>query len=176
MTLKTTRIEENPGERDGSRALGSRSPAAKPRSREDISGRRICFSCKRKMCIFFFNIPTINIIQSSLVVICLKIEVPGEFTIASVGKHLEKVDIIYLGSHFTFARKAYKVLGSRSPIRTWLDVVSATSLLVLVPWRSLVPLKSILSHSMTKRSIWAPGAMESTFQDKETDVSVTWYG
>ena len=125
---------------------------------------------------FFFNIPTIDIIQSSLVVICLKIEVPGEFTIASVGKHLEKVDIIYLGSHFTFARKAYKVLGSRSPIRTWLDVVSATSLLVLVPWRSLVPLKSILSHSTTKRSIWAPGAMESTFQVKETDVSVTWYG
>ena len=151
------------------------------RDRAKISAADAFASAARERCVFcvFFcsiYISTIDIIQSSLVVICLKIEVPGEFTIASVGKHLEKVDIIYLGSHFTFARKAYKVLGSRSPIRTWLDVVSATSLLVLVPWRSLVPLKSILSHSMTKRSIWAPGAMESTFQDKETDVSVTWYG
>ena len=131
---------------------------------------------KHLLHILQFGKVTKYIIQGSLIEICLNIEIPGEFTIASVGKHLEKVDIIYLGSHFTFARKAYKVLGSRSPIRTWLDVVSATSLLVLVPWRSLVPLKSILSHSTTKRSIWAPGAMESTFQVKETDVSVTWYG
>ena len=146
------------------------------RDRAKISEADAFASAARERSVFFVQYISIDIIQSSLVVICLKIEVPGEFTIASVGKHLEKVDIIYLGSHFTFARKAYKVLGSRSPIRTWLDVVSATSLLVLVPWRSLVPLKSILSHSTTKRSIWAPGAMESTFQDKETDVSVTWYG
>ena len=153
--------------------------ARQPQNRDlaKISAADAFASAARERCVFCVQyIPTIDIIQSSLVVICLKIEVPGEFTIASVGKHLEKVDIIYLGSRFTFARKAYKVLGSRSPIRTWLDVVSATSLLVLVPWRSLVPLKSILSHSTTKRSIWAPGAMESTFQDKETDVSVTWYG
>ena len=45
---------------------------------------------------------------------------------------------------------------------------------LVVPWRSVVPLKSILSHSKEKRSIWAPGAMESTCQVREIEVSVTY--
>ena len=45
-------------------------------------------------CVFLqFDKVTKYIIQGSLIEICLNIEIPGEFTIASVGKHLERVSL-----------------------------------------------------------------------------------